>query len=851
MPEIIRTTCPYCGVGCGVIAARLDQSAPWTVKGDPEHPANYGKLCVKGSALAETLDLDGRLLHPLISGNRASWDEALDLVAETFSTAVREHGPDSVAFYVSGQLLTEDYYAANKLMKGFIGSGNIDTNSRLCMSSTVAGHVRAFGSDTVPGCYEDLDLADLVVLVGSNAAWCHPVAFQRTLAAKARRPEMRIVVVDPRRTATAECADLHLAIRPGSDAILFNGLLAHLKGEETQLDVGVPLDQIVQFFSWFADTEKTVTVWSQGINQSSSGTDKVDAIINCHLQTGRIGRPGMGPFSLTGQPNAMGGREVGGLANMLAAHMGFDEASIDRVGRFWNATQMAGKPGLKAVDMFKAVAEGKIKALWIMCTNPAVSMPEADLVKSAIAACPFVVISECEANTDTARLAHVKLPALTWGEKDGTVTNSERRISRQRPFLPAPGEAKGDWWIITQVARRMGFGPAFAWNGPGEIFDEFCRLTAFENASTRDLDLSGLVGADYAAIEPIQWPVRAPGQGTARLFADGRFYHADGKARMLDITPRPPARAADLAFPLILNTGRMRDQWHTMTRTGRAARLAAHAPEPVLLVHPKDALRFRLSDGGLARVSGNRTSVVLRVALDPGQRIGEVFAPIHWNDQTASSAVIGSLIDAATDPHSGQPELKQAPVLVEPLEAAWHGVLLSRNPVDLPRSFYWAKASGAAHSIWRLAGEAGEDWPITAKQWLGTDGEWIEFLDPNRGHYRGARLVEGRLDAVLFVFPWAMDFSPDWVAAAFGRAAIAGDERATLVAGAPPGGDRGRDKTVCACFNVGLSAIRAAIRDHRLSSAAEVGAMLKAGTNCGSCVPEIRAILTEAAPKVA
>ncbi|MBI3443938.1 MAG: molybdopterin-dependent oxidoreductase [Magnetospirillum sp.] len=851
MAEIIRTTCPYCGVGCGVIAARLDDSEDWVVRGDPEHPANFGKLCVKGSALAGTIGLEGRLLRPEIDGKQTPWEPALDLVAERFAATIAEHGPDAVAFYVSGQLLTEDYYVANKLMKGFIGSANIDTNSRLCMSSTVAGHVRAFGSDTVPGCYEDLELADMVVLVGSNTAWCHPVVFQRILAAKTRRPEMKIVVVDPRRTATAECADLHLAIRPGSDAVLFNGLLAHLKGEEAEVEVGVPAEQIVTFFSWFAETEKVVTVWSQGINQSSSGTDKVDAIINCHLVTNRIGRPGMGPFSLTGQPNAMGGREVGGLANMLAAHMGFDEANVERVGRFWNAGRMATRPGLKAVDLFNAVAAGKIKALWVMATNPAVSMPEADLVRAALETCPFVVVSECEAVTDSTLAAHVRLPALAWGEKEGCVTNSERRITRQRPFLPAPGEARGDWWIISEVAKRMGFGAAFDYAGPGPIFDEFCRLTAFENGGSRDLDLSGLVGAEYQEIAPIQWPVRAPGQGTARLFADGRFYHSDGKARQVGVTPVPPARRPDEAFPLILNTGRMRDQWHTMTRTGRSPLLAAHAPEPVLAVHPRDGLRFGLADGGLARVSGRRASVVLRVALDSAQKPGEVFAPIHWNDRNASSAVVGRLIDAATDPFSGQPELKQAPVMVEPLAPSWHGVLLSRHDLELPRSFYWAKAAGNQHSIWRLAGEGGQDWPATAKQWLGEQGEWIEFLDPNRGHYRGARLVNGRLDSVLFVFPWATDFSPDWVASAFGRAAIDGGERATLVAGAPPGGDRGRDKTVCACFSVGLSAIRSAIDTHRLSSVAEVGAMLKAGTNCGSCVPEIRAILGERAARVA
>ncbi|RAU23334.1 nitrate reductase [Paramagnetospirillum kuznetsovii] len=843
MADTIRTTCPYCGVGCGVVAQSGDDG--WSVRGDPDHPANFGRLCVKGAALAETIGLEGRLLHPEWGGKPVAWDAALDMVADKFSAAVAEHGPDSVAFYVSGQLLTEDYYVANKLMKGFIGSGNIDTNSRLCMSSTVAGHVRAFGSDTVPGCYEDIEQADLVVLVGSNAAWCHPVIFQRLLAEKTRRPELRIVVVDPRRTATAECADLHLALRPGSDAILFNGLLAHLKGEEAEVECGVPLDQIVTFFSWFAETEKTVTLWSQGINQSSSGTDKVDAIINCHLQTGRIGRPGMGPFSLTGQPNAMGGREVGGLANMLAAHMGFDEASIDRVGRFWDSPRVATKPGLKAVDLFKAVKDGRIKALWVMATNPAVSLPEADLVRDAMAACDFVVLSDCEADTDSARLAHLRLPALAWGEKDGTVTNSERRISRQRPFLAPPGEAKPDWWIMSQVARRMGFGAAFAYESAADIFAEHCRLTAFENGGSRDLDLGGLIGVDYEALAPIQWPVRRPGEGTARMFGNGRFYHPDGKARMIAVEPRRPAAVADEALPLILNTGRSRDQWHTMTRTGRSPRLAAHAPEPVLSIHPADAIRFGLTDNGLARLGGRRASAVLRVALDAGLRRGEVFAPIHWTDRTASGAVVGMLIDAAVDPYSGQPELKHAPVMVEPYAAGWHGVMLSRSPVELPRDFYWSKAAGKSHSIWRIAGAEGQDWPVTARDWLGGDGEWIEFLDPNRGHYRAARLVDGRLEGVLFIFRWATDFSPDWVAAAFGRAAIAGDERATLVAGAPPGGDRGSDKTVCACFSVGLAAIRTAIRDNGLTSAAQVGALLKAGTNCGSCVPEIRAILAE------
>ena len=485
----VRTTCPYCGVGCGVLA-KVAANGEVTVRGDPDHPANLGRLCSKGSALAETIDLDGRLLYPEIHGRRTDWDEALDLVASTFSRTIAEHGRDSVAFYVSGQLLTEDYYVANKLMKGFIGSANIDTNSRLCMASSVAGHRRAFGSDTVPGSYEDLELADLIVLVGSNLAWCHPVLYQRIAAAREKRPDMKVVLVDPRCTMTADIADMHLAIAADGDVALFTGLLAYL-GQHNALDrtyitahttgfgqalfaasaldlagiaaaTGLGEDELVRFYSLFAATANTVTVYSQGVNQSSSGTDKVNAIINCHLATGRIGKPGAGPFSVTGQPNAMGGREVGGLANMLAAHMEIENPEHrDRVQRFWSAPAVAEKPGLKAVEMFQAVADGRIKALWIMATNPVDSMPDADAVEAAIKACPFVVVSDVLAKTDTVRHAHVRLPAAAWGEKDGSVTNSERRISRQRAFLATPGEARADWWIVAEVAKRMGFDEAF------------------------------------------------------------------------------------------------------------------------------------------------------------------------------------------------------------------------------------------------------------------------------------------------------------------------------------------------------------------------------------------------------
>ena len=490
----VTTTCPYCGVGCGVVVTRNDNT--WSVKGDKSHPANLGRLCSKGSALGETLDLDNRLLQPIVDGQQCDWDTALDAVAERFKKVIEQHGPNAVAFYVSGQLLTEDYYVANKLMKGFIGSANIDTNSRLCMSSSVAGHKRAFGSDTVPGCYEDWDQCELLILTGSNTAWCHPVLYQRIVLAKKNNPEMKIVVIDPRRTATCDIADLHLALKPGADAILFNGLLVwlhergygdarfvqeHTEGLDESLRMArwfAPTAEVVAqhcelenesvttFYKWFSQIEKTVTVYSQGINQSSSGTDKVNAIINCHLLTGRIGKPAMGPFSVTGQPNAMGGREVGALSNQLAAHMDFtDDADINRVERFWNAQNMAQQPGLKAIELFEAVHRGEIKALWIMATNPAVSMPNASRVRQAMQQCDFLVVSDCVRHTDTTHFADVLLPALAWGEKSGTVTNSERRISRQRSFLEAPGEARADWWILSRFAQRMGY-HGFDYQGP-------------------------------------------------------------------------------------------------------------------------------------------------------------------------------------------------------------------------------------------------------------------------------------------------------------------------------------------------------------------------------------------------
>ena len=871
---VTRTTCPYCGVGCGVLVSREGEA--FKVRGDPEHPANLGRLCSKGSALADTLDLDDRLLQPEVEGEKATWDEALDAVAVRFGQVIAEHGPDAVAFYVSGQLLTEDYYVANKLMKGFIGSGNIDTNSRLCMSSAVAAHKRAFGSDTVPACYEDLELADLVVLVGSNTAWAHPVAYQRLVAAKKARPEMRVVVIDPRRTPTCDLADLHLPIKPGADAWLFNGLLDHLRREggvdwayleahvegfgaalaaveglsipNVAVDCGLTEADLATFYRWFLQTPRTVTLFSQGINQSSSGVDKGNAIINVHLATGRVGKPGASPFSMTGQPNAMGGREVGGLANQLAAHMDFAAEDIDRVGRFWDAPRMARAPGLKAVDLFDAVAEGRIKALWIMATNPVVSLPEADRVAAALKTCEFVVVSDVVRRTDTTAHAHVLLPAAAWGEKDGTVTNSERRISRQRAFLPLPGEARPDWWIMTEVARRLGFANGFAYAGPAAIFREYAALTAFENAGRRDLDLSGLSGLEDGAYEdlaPVQWPVLAD-TGTPRMFADGRFFTPSGKARMLAIQPRPPVHAPDAARPFILNTGRIRDQWHTMTRTGKAAKLLAHIAEPYVEVHPDDARQAGVQDGGLARVHNAHGEMLARVVTNQDQRQGSLFAPIHWNGQFSAKARVGVLVDSVVDPISGQPEFKQAPVALAPYPATWHGFVISRASINCDGAGYWSRARGKACWHHELAGLASPDaWALRLHDSYGRDGDWIELKDWSANRYRAAFVRDGRLEMVCFFERDAAVLPPrHWLEALFDQASLDGEARRALLMGRPSQAAPDCGRIVCACFGVGENDLKRAIAQGAKSVEA-LGIQLKAGTNCGSCIPELKRLLQE------
>jgi len=857
----VRTTCPYCGVGCGVLATPQSDGSV-TVAGDPDHPANFGRLCSKGSALGETLSLDGRLLHPELNGERVSWDTALTTIAQKFMDVVASDGPDAVAFYGSGQLLTEDYYVANKLMKGFIGSGNIDTNSRLCMASSVAGHRRAFGSDTVPGNYEDLELADLVVLVGSNLGWCHPVLYQRIVAAKEKRPHMRVVVIDPRKTASADLGDLHLAIAPDGDTALFVGLL-HGLNERRAIDTGfvgnytegfraalassrdwtlervaaatgLSLRDIAIFYDWFATTEKVVTVYSQGVNQSATGTDKVNAIINCHLATGRIGLPGMGPFSITGQPNAMGGREVGGLANMLAAHMDFDAVSRDRVGRFWGADRVAERPGLKAVELFDAVASGRIKALWIMATNPVDSMPEADKVRAAIRACPFVVVSDMSGRTDTSVEAHLRLPAAGWGEKDGTVTNSERRISRQRPFLALPGEARPDWWIVTQVARRMGFAEAFSYRNPREIFAEHVALSAFENGGTRDFDLTPFARLDYETMAPRQW-------GAARMFTDGRFFTPSTRARFVDITPPPPIVAAP--GMLLLNTGRVRDHWHTMTRTGKTARLSAHMAEPFAEIHPDDAETYGIKRATLVRLENRHGSAVVRALITDRQRRGSVFVPMHWTGQFSSAGRIDALVRGQVDPVSGQPALKMAQASIAPAAMAWYGFAVAQNAPELAETGYWALAQAEGGVRIELAWETPpEDWEGWVRTAFGVSAgsTLLTLADSHSGRRSFALFADGALQFALYLSPEPVLVSRQWAASLL---ATPPERRADVLAGRP-GLDRpDGGAIICACFQVGINSIGEAI-DKGCHTVEAVGAALKAGTNCGSCRSEIRSIIT-------
>lgn len=705
--------CPYCGVGCGLElkppAAAGDPH--WTTRGDRLHPSSLGQVCVKGATVGETLH-HNRLTTPLWRERRdqpfqpISWEAAFEQLLTQIRRTLADQGPAGLAIYGSGQFLTEDYYVANKLLKGALGSNNFDANSRLCMSSAVAGYARSLGSDGPPCCYDDLDAADLVVLIGTNTAECHPVLFQRLLKRKRKdRQALRLVVVDPRATATSDAADLHLALRPGTDLALLHGVghlllqaaainqgfvAAHTQGFEELAALwqvwtpqrvsdlcGISEADLRQLAQWWAGSAGVLSLWSMGVNQSSEGTATVAGIINLHLVTGQIGRKGAGPFSLTGQPNAMGGREAGGLAQLLPGYRVVANAEHRaEVERHWGFAPgaIAAEPGLAVWQQIEAMERGELGLWWVAATNPLVSMPSLDRVRAAVANCPLVVLSEAYADTETAEVAHLVLPAAQWSEKSGVMTNSERRVTLCAAFRDPPGEARADWAIFAELGRRLGFVDQFSYGSAAEVYAEFTALTA-----GRVCEVSGLSHDLLAQHGPQQWPFPAgtqPGGGQARLYgevcafpaapAGHRFPTGNGRARLWADLPLGLAEPPCDAYPLVLTVGRYLGHWHTMTRTAHVARIVKQHPEPLLEVHPTDGERHDLVDGAMAQVSSRRGSVTARVQLTDRIRPGTVFLPMHWGANQAKACEANRLMHELGCPHSKQPELKAAAVWVAP-----------------------------------------------------------------------------------------------------------------------------------------------------------------------------------------
>jgi assimilatory nitrate reductase catalytic subunit len=917
-----RSTCPYCGVGCGVI---IDSNGAQItgVRGDPEHPANFGRLCTKGSTLhltaAPALQAQVRALTPMFRSQRGKplqplgWGTALDTVAGRFAGIVEQHGPDAIGLYLSGQLLTEDYYVFNKLAKGLIGTNNVDTNSRLCMSSAVAGYKASLGADAPPACYEDIALAQTVFITGSNMAWAHPVLYRRLEDARRARPGMKTIVADPRRTETAADADLHLQLLPGSDVALHHAMLhvmlweglidpafiaAHTSGFAALRDrvreftpavaakaCGLKADDIVQAARWFAGTDgdsgdghderartPTLSLWCQGLNQSTSGTDKNTTLINLHLACGQIGRPGAGPLSLTGQPNAMGGREVGGLANLMSAHRDMANATHRaEVAALWGIEDVPARPGKGAVEMFQAAADGEIKALWIVCTNPAQSMPDQALVRQALQRCEFVVVQDAYANTATADFADLLLPASSWGEKEGTVTNSERCISRVRAAVPAPGLARADWQVAVDVARRLearlpsrrvaGTASLFPYQTAESVWNEHR-----DSTRGRDLDITAL---SYAALDtPQQWPFAAGATAaTARLYTDGRFNTDDGRARFHAPALRPLAEPRDARFPLSLNTGRLRDHWHTMSRTGTLGRLFAHAAEPALEMHPQELARRHWKAGDLVRVTSRRGTLVLPVQASEAQMPAQAFIPMHWGSEYLAGNGINALMPSENCPQSRQPELKHAAVRVEAAALPWALVGAAWLPADaafavrerlrrltdtLPYASwlpFGREPHGQVGVLLRAAAQTPVDPAVLGAietELQLAEGPVLRYADAGKARSRALRLAaDGSLQAFLLAGDAsAAAWMLDWLQQRRPAAALG---RALLAAGAsPPLAGPPRSAQVCACHDVSEDTIAATLAglpgddDARLAA---LQARLRCGTECGSCLPAVKALV--------
>ena len=936
-----RSTCPYCGVGCGVVIESQGEQITG-VRGDPDHPANFGRLCTKGSTLHLTasapVTLQTRLLHPMRREHRGerpkrvSWDAALDFATESFAQIIREHGPDAVGFYISGQLLTEDYYVFNKLAKGLVGTNNVDTNSRLCMSSAVAGYKQTLGADAPPACYDDVNHAGCIFIVGSNTAFAHPILFRRIEDAKAANPAMKIIFCDPRKTDTAGIADLYLPVQPGTDVMLFNGLLhimlwegwtrpnyiaAHTTGLDTLKATvrdctpdlvaqvcGIRKEDLFTAARWFAtggtsDPQRgasTLSLYCQGLNQSTSGTAKNAALINLHLATAQIGKPGAGPFSLTGQPNAMGGREVGGLANLLSAHRDMaDPQHRAEVAALWGVPSVPDKPGKSAVEMFQAAADGEIKALWIACTNPAQSMPDQNTVRRALERAELVVVQEAFSTPSTCDYADLLLPATTWGEKTGTVTNSERRISRVRPAVAKPAETRHDWSIAVDFARRLErrlTGGGHFTLFPYCLTDEAAGVEAIwnehrESTRGRDLDITGM---SYELLEarPLQWPMaQGQTQGKVRLYEDGIFPTPDGKARFANTVYRPVAEPRESRYPFSLTTGRLRDQWHGMSRTGTLGRLFGHVAEPSIQMNPQDMTRRGLADGELVHVTSKRGSIVVPAEASEEIGLSQAFIAMHWGGEYLGGssstghvlAGVNALTTSACCPSSKQPELKHAAVNILKAELPWsllavgwladatalavreqlRGVMdlfpfascvpfsnnvplaqaaqLSRTGILLRAATHEAPAADLLERIEALLGLAG--------------AEVLRYADTRRGQRRAMRLARRGDTIHLEAFMLAGDTSAQaWIltllqdelpAEAYGRLLLS-------PGAGEPVAVQSRGKLVCSCLNVTDLEIAQQLAGTEGEDAVRLESLqsrLRCGTNCGSCIPELKRMVRD------
>jgi ferredoxin-nitrate reductase len=676
---------------------KKDRNNRLTVEGDPDHPVNKGMLCSKGMNLQHVVqDTSDRLLHPQMRWSRnhplerVTWDVAMNRAAAVFRSTIKKYGPDSVGFYVSGQCLTEEYYIANKLVKGFIGTNNIDTNSRLCMSTAVAAYTNMLGEDAVPVCYDDIELSDCLLIAGANPAWCHPILFRRMEAHKRSNPNVRIIVVDPRKTQSCASADLHLQILPGTDVYLYHAIgrvllengdvaydfvskhtenfeeyrsaLLKMSVAEFANACDVPERDIRLAAEWISDSKGFLTLWAMGLNQSSIGFRKNSALISLNLLTGKIGKPGSGPFSLTGQPNAMGGREVGGLATMLAAHRSITNANHrEEVEEFWRSGPISDKPGLTAVQMLEALERGDLRALWVVCTNPVITWPDSRRAEAALKNARFLVVQDISRKSDTVKLADLVLPAAGHFEKEGTMTNSERRITHLQKILDPPGEAKPDVDILLSFAKAMGF-TGFDHSSPAEVYTEHTKLTKNTN-----IDISGLSYERLKEEGSMQWPVNdVSPNGTDRLFTDHRFYTPTGRARFPVLNePENVSEPPIPEFPLILTTGRIRDQWHTMTKTGKVNKLKRHISKPFLEINPADAEVRDIHDGDIVIVHNPRGEVQVRATVTTDIRKGVVFLPMHWglvfNDDLARA---NNLTSTLTDPLSREPDFKFSTVEV-------------------------------------------------------------------------------------------------------------------------------------------------------------------------------------------